>query len=98
MRVAEVRRSGTEQQWVIPVGSVLIGAAAIALWVLLAASPAGFVIGSPLSSVQILISGLVGPNPIILPHAISTFSAAFIGFGLAIAVGVTWGVVLGVSW
>ncbi|MDP2936995.1 MAG: ABC transporter permease subunit [Dehalococcoidia bacterium] len=92
------RRVGAEQQWVIPAGTIVIGLVAVILWSLLAASPVGWVVASPLRAVQIMINGLVGPNPMILPHAVSSFSAAFIGFGLAIVVGVTWGIFLGISW
>ena len=101
VEVQQVRpqeRLRVERQWVVPAGTVVIGVAAVVLWSLLAASPVGFVVASPLRAVEIMISGLVGPDPAILPHAVSTFSAAFIGFGLAIAVGVTSGIFLGISW
>lgn len=98
MRAIGLQRARTEQQWVIPAGTVLIGVVSIALWALLAASPVGFVVASPLRALQIMVSGLVGPEPAILPHATSTFSAAMVGFALAIIVGVFWGIFLGVSW
>lgn len=98
MRALAMQRIGAEQRWVVSAGAILIGVVALVLWALLAASPVGFVVASPLRTVQIMISGLVGPEPILVPHAISTFSAALIGYGLAIAVGVTGGVLLGISW
>lgn len=98
MRAMGLRRPGAEQQWIVPAGTVLIGVLSVVMWALLSVSPAGFVVASPLRSLQIMVSGLIGPDPTILPHAVSTFSAALFGFGLAIAVGVSWGVFLGVSW
>ncbi len=98
MRAVGIQSVAPERQWVVPAGTVLVGVVAVVLWAMLAVSPAGFVVASPLRAVQIMIAGVVGPDPVILPHAVSTFSAAFIGFGLAIAVGLTWGIFLGVSW
>ncbi len=102
VELREVRRAngwiGLGQDMVVPIGTVLIGLLAVAGWVILAGSYYGFVVAAPLRSLQILTNGLFGPQPSILPHAISTFSAALIGFGLAIFVGLSGGVFLGVSW
>ena len=102
VEIREVRKAsgwkGFSQDMVVPAGTVFIGVAAIVIWALMSASSIGFVVASPWNSLQILVNGLVGPDPTILPHATSTFSSAMFGFGLAIVAGLAWGVFLGVSW
>lgn len=105
MRAAELREIHKANTWgsvgrdmIVPVGTTLIGVAFVVVWALLSASPVGFVVAAPWSALTILVAGMFGPDPIILPHALSTFSAALLGFGLAIIVGLIWGVFLGISW
>lgn len=105
MRAVELREVSKGSGWtnfgqdmVVPIGTVLIGVVSVAIWVILSNSWIGFVVANPWSALQILAGGLFGPEPAILPHALSTFTAAFLGFGLAITVGLVWGIFLGISW
>lgn len=105
MRAVELREVRKSSGWasfsqdkVVPLGTVLIGVIWVIIWALMSNSPISFVVASPWASIQILANGLFGPDPIILPNAISTFTAALLGFALAIIVGLAWGVFLGISW
>lgn len=98
MRALELRQDLVERRWLVPLGSVIIGVVVIAGWAALAYSPLGFVVASPFASFGILVQGLLGVDPMILPHAVSTFTSVAIGYVLAIVLGLAIGVLLGVSW
>ncbi len=77
----------------IPAGSALVAALAFLLWQV--ASNYLFVVAAPGAAISVLVSGFT--QGWIIPHAQATFGSAMVGFGLAILLGVGWGIFLGVS-